>query len=182
MARPIVKRRRLSLTLLLVLGSAVVVGLILGIGIFPAVYRINAVKAENLDRQVRLEQQKHLSPLLEAADKAARARFSPNLPFPDRHPIRHNQISGLSERFDTLARSSNVILSANTVDMAPMNAGKGFISVELSMSGALFDFRQYLISMAALEFFNAVEKITIRTEKGEVKKCIARIRVSVGQK
>lgn len=130
---------------------------------------------------ILLEKQTHLFPLFTKADKIADLNFLPKLPFPDREPLKRDQINKLSTVFNRLAAQHNLVLSGNRLDLKKVQATatKEKISIELNLSGDFSNFREFLISVGGLPYFDKVEKITIQAIHNSNKQYKARIRINI---
>ncbi|MCP3941896.1 MAG: hypothetical protein GY710_10485 [Desulfobacteraceae bacterium] len=167
------------LTLALVIGSFVVVAaFIMGI-VFPQYQRVEKVKDLSLSKTFLLEEQKKLFPLYAKASALSEVKFDPALPFRERKAISRDKIYTLSKVFGNLARENNMEFIGHSLDIGSLKGSSNLISMDLEFSGALFDFRNCLIGLVALPFFNSMETIKITTDQTNVKKYLTKIRISI---
>ncbi len=171
-----------STTLFLIIGSTLLIGLFFLSLILPKYLFIEKIEKQILDQQVQLEKQKSYFPLYVAADQLARFEFNPKLPIVQHTPVKRNDISALSQIFETMAVKHNLTLSGNALDTSQINSQSPVLSVQLSLKGSLSDFRNYLVKTGELPFFSSFEHIGIQPEKGSTRQFTTRIKIFVDQK
>ncbi len=182
MAGIAVKKNLPNATVFLIIGSTVLIGLFFFSLILPKYLFIGKIKEQILDQQVQLEKQKSYFPLYAAADQLARFDFNPKLPIVQHTPVKRDDISALSQIFETMAVKHNMILSGNALDTSQINSQSPFLSMQLSLKGSLSDFRNYLVKTGELSFLSSFELIGIQPEKGSTRQFTARIKIFVDQK
>lgn len=167
------------MTLFVVVLSFVLVFLaIIGL-LFPQQKRIQAAEQDRTDKTLRLEEQKKLFPLYAQAEALEKIPFNPELPLVERTPLDRDQIATLSTTFSDIARSRNMILTGNSLDINSLYRQAGSLSMELEFTGELTDFRDCLITLAELPFFKAVEAVSIETDTSNIKTFNTKILIAV---
>lgn len=170
------------LTLTLIIGSFVLVLLfILGL-LFPQYKNIETAKNERISKMLILEEQKKLFPLYAQADALEKIEFDPHLPFVERKALDRDQISGLSTVFQNIAVTHQMELSRNTLDINSLKNDSNLISMDVQFSGRLFNYRNCLVALSELPYFNAVEKIKINTDPTNIKTFSTKILITIGKK
>ncbi len=170
------------LTLAMVIACFVLVGLfILGV-IFPKYQQVKRAKEALISKSILLEEQKKLFPVYARADALARVTFEPTLPFPERTPLEREKISKLSKVFSEIALENNMELSENSLDVSSLKNRSNSISMDVQFSGDLFDYRNCLISLANLSFFDRIETIKISTDPDDIKKFSTKILINIDKK
>ena len=73
-------------------------------------------------------------------------------------------------------------LSENNLDINSLKNSSNSISMVLKFTGNLFDFRDCLISLAELTFFQSIENVNISTDKSNLKKFSTKMLISINKK
>jgi hypothetical protein len=170
------------LTLSLIIISFVLVVLfVLGL-ILPQHKAVENAKNERIAKMLTLEEQKKLFPLYARADALEKVQFEPRLPLVERKPLSREQISSLSSVFQEIALSHHMKLSNNSLDINSMKNDSNLISMDVQFSGQIFDYRNCLVSLAELPYFNAVERISISTDPSNIKIFSTKILIFIDKK
>ena len=169
-------------TLALVIISFLLVAGFAGGILWPKYNRVQSVKEERIAKKIVLEEQKKLFPIYAQALGLAKKEFNPKLPLVERKPLDRNKIADLSTIFKEIAKKHNMTLSENSLDTNSLKNSSSSISMDLKFTGNLFDFRDCLISLAELTFFQSIEKVKIYTDKSNLKKFSTKILISLNKK
>ncbi len=169
-------------TLILILASAILLSGMAMFILFPQSQKIERIKEESRSAAITLEQQKKLYPLFVQAKAAGTMTFEPQIPFPERIPLNRDQIVTLSEIFTKVAMDNNMTFFSNRLDINSMKNRSESVSMELVFAGDLFNYRNCLVSLISLPFFNTVETIKITTDKTRVKKFFTKILINLDKK
>lgn len=173
---------RLNTIAMILIGSVVViVCLIAGIGIFPTYMSLKKAN-QNIERlSLTLETQKRLFPVYAKAQTLAQLEFLPELQTPVRESLDRRDISTLSQTFDQLAIQHQLIPTGNSLDVNKISepSSQEKVSVDLHLSGRLFNFRDYLVAVCSLSFFDVVEHIRIEPTDQENKQFIIKVRINI---
>jgi len=167
------------LTLALIITSFVLVVLFVFGILFPQYRQIETAKNDRISKAILLEEQKRLFPLFAQADALARLPFDPKLPFQERKPLDRNKITTLPKVFSAIALKHNMVFSQNTLDVSSLKSRSNSISMDIQFNGKLFDFRNCLISLAELPFFDRFEQIKISTDSNNIKKFTTKILITI---
>lgn len=150
--------------------------------VFPQYKGIGAAKADRIEKETLLEEQKQLFPIYAQALALEKTAFEPKLPFVERSPLDRDRIFSLSSVFQDIAVSHNMELSQNSQDINSLRNNSNLLSMDIMFSGGLQDYRNTLISLSELPFFNAVEKISISTDPSNIKKFSTQILITLDKK
>ncbi len=169
-------------TLALIIISFLLVAGFAGGILWPKYNRVQRAKEERIAKTIVLEEQKKLLLLYSQAEGLAKKEFKPKLPLVERKPLDRNKIATLSNIFKEIAKKHNMALSENSLDIDSLKNSSSSISMDLKFTGNLFDFRDCLISLAELTFFQSIEKIKISTDKSNLKKFSTKIMIGLNKK
>jgi hypothetical protein len=170
------------LTLSLIIISFVLVVLFLLGLILPQYKALEAAKNERIAKMVTLEEQKKLFPLYAQAEAYEKTAFTPRLPLVERRPLARDRISDLSSTFQDIALSHGMELSRNSLDINSLKNDSNLISMDVQFTGKLFDYRDCLVSLSELPYFNAVEKIVVTTAPNHINTFSTKILIFIDKK
>lgn len=156
--------------------------LILVFGVVPTYLNIQALKKENAEKTLEFEKQQAILPLFARAEQLASNPFEPALPFPEPNPLAREKVYNLPKRFETLAFSHSLILTGSSLDVDTNDIESSQVSVELFLTGDLFDFRSFLIGLGRFAFFDSIETINIHSDIDQVKRFVTKIRINIEKK
>lgn len=148
----------------------------------PRFLEIQHLKETAVRKTITLEHQKTLFPVYASANKITELEFKTQLPIVERKPLDREKIPSLTDTFKQLAIRHDMTFSGNILDIATLNALTDHISIELSLTGDLFHFRNYLISLIELEFFNSIEGIKILADQQKIKQFTTKIMIDIDKK
>lgn len=169
-------------TLVMIISSAVLfTGVVIFI-LFPQNKKTAVIKDEKRSATIALDRQKRLYPLFLQAKAAATMEFEPQIPLSERIPLDRGKIDTLTDIFTSIGNENRMFLSSNTLDFSSVKTMSDSVAMELVFEGDLFDYRECLISIIALPFFNTVEAIKITTDKTQVKKFFTKILINIEKK
>lgn len=171
-----------SFTLGLIVSSLALIILIsLGV-LLPQYLEIKKLEETSLKKMISLEHQRALFPIYANADKISKFKFETQLPFIERKTLKRDKITSLTKTFKQMAIKHQLVFSGNSLDISMLNEMTDHISIELSLSGDLFNFRSYLISLAQLEFFDCIEKINIFSDQNNTRQFITKIKINIDKR
>ncbi len=176
------KLKPITLGLIVIFLALIVLSLVLGIlPQYFATQRLN----QNIDvLTIDLERQKKIFPIHAKAIQINQFDFLPKLPFPERNALDRHRISQLSQTFDQLASQHNLRSTGNSLSVQKIGTQsyEEKVSVDLRLSGQFFDFRNFLISICALPFFDIVENVKIEPVDKTNKRFATKIRLNLNKK
>ena len=150
--------------------------------VLPQYISIGKAEADRIAKETVLEEQKQLFPLYAQALALEKTTFEPKLPFVERAPLDRDQISSLSTIFQDIAAAHNMELSQNSQDINSLRNNSNLLSMDITFAGGLQDYRNTLIALSELPFFNTVEKISISTDPSNIKKFSTQILITLDKK
>lgn len=167
------------LTLSLIIISFLLVFLAIIVLLFPEYKNIQTAKKDRISKMLTLEEQKKIFPLYAQADALAKIDFNPKLPFSERIPLGRDQVFSLSTVFRDIALKNNMKLSQNSQDIDSLENNSNLISMDVTFTGSLFDYRNCLISLSELPFLNTIKKIKISTDPSNIKTFSTKILITI---
>ncbi len=175
-------KRSSSLALVFIIsGFALIVLISVGL-LLPQYIGIKKLEETSLNKMISLEHQRTLFPIYAKAENIVRQNFETHLPSVERKTLKRDKITSLTKIFKQMAIKHQLIFSGNSLDIARLNEATDQISIELSLTGDLLNFRGYLISLVELEFFNRIERIKIFADQNNTKKFIAKININIDKR
>jgi len=187
------KLKPITLGLIVIFLALIVLSLVLGIlPQYFATQRLNQnIDVLTIDLEplrsfsyLDLERQKKIFPIHAKAIQINQFDFLPKLPFPERNALDRHRISQLSQTFDQLASQHNLRSTGNSLSVQKIGTQsyEEKVSVDLRLSGQFFDFRNFLISICALPFFDIVENVKIEPVDKTNKRFATKIRLNLNKK
>lgn len=166
---------------IIITGIVLILSISLGI-ILPQFLRVKNLKKTLTEKTITLENQKALFPIYAQANRITDQKFETRLPLVERKPLKRDKIILLTNIFKQMAVRHQMKFSGNSLDMATLNASTDHISIELSLTGELFNFRDYLVSLVKLECFNSIERVRILADQTENRQFIINIIINIDKK
>ena len=111
--------------------------------------------------------------------KFEQINFEPKFPLPKRVNLDRTNLSELPNKFHSLALEHNLKLSNKKLDLAFLKTKSNSISMLLEIEGRLHDFRNYLIVIISLPFFDSFEKIRINSTQNNIKKFSVDLKINI---
>lgn len=153
-------------TLMLIVASTVSVFAFVLFGLYPQHKQIQAATESRLASILALETQKLMFPVYTGALALDKEEFAPRLAFPSRKAIERKRIADLSGIFGGIADDCGMELAGNTLDINSVSRNSGTVAVDVSLTGDLLSFRNYLLAIMELPFFNRLESVDISAGNG----------------
>ncbi|MBC8439367.1 MAG: hypothetical protein H8D87_06755 [Deltaproteobacteria bacterium] len=150
---------------------------------FILIPRQNSIKKIQQDIQSVSNDNKVLNekfvPAYAIAKKFENIKFEPKFPLPKRDDIDRKNLSELPDKFHTLALEHNLKLSNKNIDLGFLKTKSTSSSMFLELEGKLQDFRNYLIAIISLPFFDSFEKIRINSTRSNLKKFSVDLKINI---
>ena len=134
------------------------------------------IKSASADIQVINEK---FLPVYAKAKKFEVIKFEPRFPIPNRKNMDRKNLSTLPDLFQKLALEHNLKLSNKDLDPDFLNTEAKKIPMFLELDGNLQNFRNYLIAIIALPFFDSFEKININSMDNTIKKFSVDLKINI---
>lgn len=148
--------------------------------ILPGKHKINQIRQEikSVSSDIKMVNENFV-PAYARAKKFEEIRFEPRFPLPDRATIDRKNLSELPETFYALALEHNLQLSNKNLDLGFLKTKSTSISMFLELEGKLQDFRNYLVAVISLPFFDSFEKIKINSTQNSNKKFSVDLKINI---
>jgi len=114
---------------------------------------------------VRIEEQRILTPVFHSLLSRAKMEGPSGLPSPEKSKLTHGDMNAISTVFQDLARRHNLTLEDMTTDDRSLMAETGYLLMRLRLSGDFFKIREFLIDMGSIPSLEHVEEINIKATK-----------------
>jgi len=137
--------------------------------IYPSYRSFSQTRQEIVEQTAKFEQLKILYPAFTKSKTLDQIQFTQRLPLPKRVAVHRNDLAKLSRKISNTAKQNQMTLSGSTFDINSLKNQSQYVSMVIKLKGKLFDFRQFLIDVIALEFFNSITNLSISTNKGQMK-------------
>jgi hypothetical protein len=149
------------LTLAILVSTVAIVAVFALFGLYPQYKGLKTLRAEREAAAWSLEEQKQLFPVHAVAVKAAEKEFRPGLEFPEREKLQRSRIAELPLLMERQAVIANLVYVGNSLDISTAGKDSGYLAMEMTLDGNLFDFRDFLVSMVGLPFVDRIGKISL---------------------
>lgn len=146
--------------------------------IWPSYKKHTANRSAIHDLKGRMDLMKVLYPVAARTGLLVKLDFHPELPFPKRQRMDRNAIKDLAVTFSDMARTHGMTMIGSDFDINALTPASESISMELSLTGNLFDFRQFLIGLIEFQYFRSVQELSVRTTQGKTKEF--RVKMDIG--
>jgi hypothetical protein len=155
------------------LSQSVTVFLICVVGVLAFFLLIILPSQKNsaeLDREidklnVRIEEQRILTPVFHSLLKRAKTGSPSVLPSPEKTKLTHGDMNSISKVFKDIAMRHNLILEEVKTDVSSMMEDSGYLMMRLRLSGNFYKFRDFLVDLGSIPSLEHIEEITIRPMK-----------------
>ncbi len=118
-------------------------------------------------------------PAYAIAKKYKEIQFEPKFSIPKRDSLSRENLTELPNKFHELALEHHLKLSNKNLDLGFMKTKSKSISMFLELEGKLYDFRNYLIMIVSLPFFDSFEKIKINSTHSNLKKFSVDLKINI---
>jgi len=177
-----ISKKLSPVTLLFIIASVIT---ILGFMFFSILPGQKSIKKIQQDRQsasldIKVLNEKFV-PAYARAKKFDDIKFEPKLPLPKRSELDRKNLSSLPDLFHTLALEQNLKLSNKNLDLGFLKTQVKSISMFLELEGKLQDFRNYLIVIISLPFFDSFEKIKINSTSNNGKRFSVDLKININK-
>jgi len=155
------------------LAQSFVILVICAVGILAFLWLIilpSKKTSADLDREieslnVRIEEQRILTPVFHSLLKRAKMEGPSELPSPEKSKLTHGDMNAISKVFQDFAGRHNLKLEEITTDDSSLMQESGYLLMRLRLSGDFFDIRKFLIDMGSIPSLEHVEEININSTK-----------------
>ena len=121
---------------------------------------------KEIDRlNVRIEEQRILTPVFHSLLKRAKMAPPSGLPAPEKAKLTHGDMNTISSVFQDIAMRHNLRLEEVKTDVSTMMEDSGYLMMRLRLSGNFYKFRDFLVELGSIPFLEHIEEINIRPVK-----------------
>jgi len=121
---------------------------------------------KEIDRlNVRIEEQRILTPVFHSLLKRAKMAPPSGLPTPEKAKLTHGDMNTISSVFQDIAMRHNLRLEEVKTDVSTMMEDSGYLMMRLRLSGNFYKFRDFLVELGSIPFLEHIEEINIRPVK-----------------
>ena len=114
---------------------------------------------------VRIEEQRILTPVFHSLLKRAKMAPPSGLPTPEKAKLTHGDMNTISSVFQDIAMRHNLRLEEVKTDVSTMMEDSGYLMMRLRLSGNFYKFRDFLVELGSIPFLEHIEEINIRPVK-----------------
>ena len=114
---------------------------------------------------VRIEEQRILTPVFHSLLKRAKTAPPSALPSPEKTKLTHEDMNTLSKVFQDIAARHNLKLEEVKTDVNSMMQDSGYLMMRLRLSGNFYKFRELLVDLESVPSLEHIEEINIRPVK-----------------
>jgi Tfp pilus assembly protein PilO len=123
-----------------------------------------------LDREidklnVRIEEQRILTPVFHGLLKRAKTASPSMLPSPEKNKLTVGDMNSISKEFQDMAMRHNLNLKEIKTDVSSMMEDSRYLLVRLRLSGNFYKFRDFLVDLGSIPSLEHIEEINIRSVK-----------------
>ncbi|MEJ2731312.1 MAG: hypothetical protein P8185_22860 [Deltaproteobacteria bacterium] len=123
-----------------------------------------------LDREidklnVRIEEQRILTPVFHSLLKRAKKAPPSMLPSPEKTKLTHGDMNIISKVFQDIAVRHNLKLEEVETDVSSVMEESGYLMMRLRLSGNFYKFRDFLVDLGSIPSLEYIEEISIRPVK-----------------
>jgi Tfp pilus assembly protein PilO len=123
-----------------------------------------------LDREidelnVRIEEQRILTPVVHSLLKQVKTDSPSALPAPEKTKLTHGDMNSISKLFQDIAVRHNLKLEEVKTDVSSMMEDSGYLMMRLRLSGNFYKFRDFLVDLGSIPSLEHIEEIDIRPMK-----------------
>lgn len=168
------------LSLIFILLSIAVIILFIFFSILPGQKSIKKIRQDiiSVTTDIKVFEEKFV-PAYAKAKKFERIKFEPKFSLPKRESLDRENLSELPNKFHLLALEHNLKLSNKKLNLAFLKTKSNSISMLLELDGRLQDFRNYLIVIISLPFFDSFEKIKINSTRNNIKNFSVDLKINI---
>jgi Tfp pilus assembly protein PilO len=115
--------------------------------------------------QIRIQEQRILTPVFHSLLKRAKMEGPSDLPSPEKSPLTHLDMNKISKVFKDFAGRHNLELEEITTDDNSLLQESGYLQMRLRLSGEFLKIRKFLIDLGSIPSLEHIEEISIRSTK-----------------
>ncbi|MDX1708454.1 MAG: hypothetical protein R3274_07630 [Desulfobacterales bacterium] len=119
-----------------------------------------------IDRlNIRIEEQRILTPVFHSLLKRTKGDSTSALPSPEKTRLTHGDMNTISSVFQDIAMRHNLRLEEVKTDVSSMMEDSGYLMMHLRLSGNFYKFRDFLVELGSIPALEHIEEVNIRPAK-----------------
>jgi Tfp pilus assembly protein PilO len=131
------------------------------LGIIPAWYSLGGMERKIQEKKFSVEEQKALLPLYESVKSRAVQKQPASLPLPAPGKLETARINLIPQTISQMARDNKLNMLSVTPDLTALADEGRRLPVEVTVTGAFADFRQFMIDLNALPYLDGTREVLI---------------------
>ena len=152
------------------LGQSLLILIVCGVGILaffvliilPSEKSANELDLEIAKLNMRIEEQRILTPVFHSLLKRAKMGPPSGLPDPQKAKLTHGDINTISSVFQEIAARHDLKLEDVKTDVSSMVQDTGYLSMQLRLNGTFYKFREFLVDLGSIPSLEHIQEISIR--------------------
>jgi len=166
-----------SITYLLICGGMVLAFILLAI--YPYHKALGSMDMEIQKINAKIGEQKILYPVFQELLKRSRIKEPESLTLPAKEILARTDTDRILSIFQEVAERSNLKVISVQPDVEALINNSEHLMVDVAMTGAFFDFRNFFLQLGELPYLKHIERFQIKTEV-DVREINLRIWLSLG--
>ncbi len=151
-----------SITYLLICGGMVLAFTLLAI--YPYHKALDGMDMEIRKVKAKIDEQKILYPVFQELLKRSRIKEPVSLTLPKKEILSRVDTDRILSIFQDIAERSNLEIKSVQPDVDALIDNSEHLMVEVKMTGAFFDFRNFFLQLGELPYLKHIERFQIKTE------------------
>ena len=135
------------------------------VGIFPNFSALRDMDDEIAQLHDKVKTQEMLFPVYQKLVQEITTQVPTTLPLPEKQKISHNDLAGINEMFDRLARENHVVFNRAVPDVSNYLNDTGYLAMNVDFTGDFFDLRNLLMSICQMPYLETIDEMRIETRK-----------------
>ncbi|MFC1813290.1 type 4a pilus biogenesis protein PilO [Thermodesulfobacteriota bacterium] len=166
-----------SITYLSICGGMVLAFILLAI--YPYHKALGSMDMEIQKINAKIDEQKILHPVFQELLKRSRIKEPTSLTLPKKEILSRADTGKILSIFQEIAQRSNLEIKSVQPDVEALIDNSEHLMVDVVMTGAFFDFRNFFLQLGGLPYLKHIERFQIKTEEN-VREINLRIWLSLG--
>lgn len=133
--------------------------------ILPSEKTADELENEIATLNVRIEEQRILTPVFHSLLKRSKMTPASGLPQPEKTKLTYGDINTISNVFQDIAARHNLELAEIKTDVSSMVQETGYLSMQIRLNGNFYKFREFLVDLGSIAALEHIEEINIRPQK-----------------
>jgi Tfp pilus assembly protein PilO len=144
----------------------------------PACDAIESLDRKTGELEFRIEKQKKLLPVYQELAKKKNIEIPAALALPEKKKLPKAEIDSIVVTFKDIAAKADMAMLAVKPDLSVLENNPGLVTVDSTIKGTFFNFREFLFELAKLSYLEKIDGIFIK-EAGAEKEISMKLWVAV---